>query len=122
LKLLLDMCVPVGIVSDLAAAGHDVVHVRDLDPRATDDWIVEWARRHDRVAVTIDLDFGDIMSHVKEASPSVVLMRLRHPTPANVVDRLSIALSDHFEALESGAIVIVEDSRIRVRRLPIHAR
>lgn len=122
MKLLLDMCVPLGVIGDLDEAGHDVVHVRDLDPRANDAWIIEWARKHDRIAVTIDLDFGDIMSHVKEASPSVVLMRLRNPTPANVVVRLMSALDDHREALASGAIVIVEDSRIRVRRLPIHVR
>ena len=120
MKLLLDMCVPVGIVNDLAAAGHDVVHVRSLDPRASDEWIVDEARTGGRIVVTMDLDFGDIMSHIQRASPSVVLMRLRNPTPANLLECLESALSDHESALGSGAIVIVEDRRSRVRRLPIN--
>jgi hypothetical protein len=61
------MCVPVGIVNDLAAAGHDVVHVRSLDPRASDKWIVDEARTGGRIVVTMDLDFGDIMSHIQRA-------------------------------------------------------
>jgi predicted nuclease of predicted toxin-antitoxin system len=119
LKLLLDMCMPVGLVASLTGAGHDVVHVRSLDPRASDEWIIGRARDESRIAVTMDLDFGDIMSHIRESTPSVVLLRLRHPTPDRVLARLKAVLGDHRAALESGSIIIVEDQRSRVRRLPI---
>ena len=57
MRLLLDMCVPVSLIGDLEVDGHDVVHVREIDPRAADTWIVERAKAENRVVVTMDLDF-----------------------------------------------------------------
>jgi predicted nuclease of predicted toxin-antitoxin system len=113
------MCMPRRLEEDLAQAGHDIVHVRNLDPRAPDGWIISRARAEGRIAITMDLDFGEIMAHVRESLPSVILLRLRHPIPDALRERIRQVLRDHRGALESGAIVIVEDRRSRVRRLPI---
>ncbi|MCP4679512.1 MAG: hypothetical protein GY854_29285 [Deltaproteobacteria bacterium] len=119
MRLLLDMCMPGSITSWLADKGYDVVHMRQLDPRATDSWIVDRARDEKRIVVTMDLDFGDIMSHIDDRKPSVVLFRLRNPTPEQIKSRLERVFVTHKKPLEAGSIVIVEDTRYRTRRLPI---
>lgn len=107
-------------VSDgLAARGHDVLHVRELDARAPDSWIAARAREEDRVVVTADLDFGDIVAHAEDGRPSVVLLRLRDTTPERVLEELLQTLDDHAASLAAGAVVLVEDGRCRVRRLPV---
>ena len=119
MRLLIDMCVPVSLVRELEIGGHNVVHMREIDPRAADKRIVERARTEKRVVVTMDLDFGDIMSHIDDKEPSVVLFRLRHPTPGNIRSKLDYAFLSFKEQIEQGAIIIVEETRYRVRRLPI---
>jgi predicted nuclease of predicted toxin-antitoxin system len=69
--------------------------------------------------LTFDLDFGEIvaLSHGRKAS--VVLFRLHNPRTPRVTERLAAVLADCVPALERGAVVIVEESRHRVRVLPL---
>jgi hypothetical protein len=52
-------------------------------------------------------------------TPSVIIFRLGDQTPASVNPRLFRVIDDCAGELASGAIVIVEEQRYRVRRLPI---
>ena len=51
--------------------------------------------------------------------PSVVLLRLSDERADEVNRRLSTVIAEQDAALESGALILVEDSRYRLRRLPI---
>jgi predicted nuclease of predicted toxin-antitoxin system len=51
--------------------------------------------------------------------PSVVLLRLSDEQPAEVNRRLTTIIAEQAATLESGALILVEDSRYRVRRLSI---
>jgi inosine/xanthosine triphosphate pyrophosphatase family protein len=48
-----------------------------------------------------------------------VIFRLIDTRVHRVIERLAVALQNASEAMASGAIVVVDDSRIRVRDLPI---
>jgi hypothetical protein len=50
---------------------------------------------------------------------SVILFRLRNTRTQHVIDRLKNVLIDAGHALEQGAIVVVEEARHRIRRLPL---
>ncbi len=103
-----------------AALGSDVVHVREEGmQQASDADIIDKARREGRIVLTFDLDFADIMAASGEPLPSIVLFRLENCTPENVNRRLATLLKQSSDALKSGAIVIVEDARYRVRFLPV---
>ena len=52
-------------------------------------------------------------------SPGVVVFRLRNVRWNHVIDRLGVVLAASTSALEHGAVIAVEESRHRVRRLPI---
>ena len=120
MKFLADMGVSMTTVDLLRQAGEAVVHLRDEGlHRLPDDKILEKARREQRVVLTFDLDFGDLLAAGGNATPSVILFRMRNQTPAAVTPKLFRVLAACRAELERGAIVIVEDERYRLRRLPI---
>ena len=51
--------------------------------------------------------------------PSVILFRLSDERPDTVNRRLGAVLAEQTTALAAGALILVEDARYRVRRLPV---
>lgn len=87
--------------------------------RASDAEIVRRASGEGSAILTCDLDFGDIMAASRERHPSVIIFRLENETPGNVNERLAQVLKESSPALLRGSIIIVEDTRHRVRLLPL---
>ena len=120
MKFLADMGISVTVVKVLRQQGYDAVHLLEESlERLLDAEILEKAKREERIILTCDLDFGDLLAIGGYKLPSVVLFRLKDYTPASVTPKLLEVLSTDYEALSAGAIVTVEDSRVRLRRLPI---
>lgn len=104
----------------LRAAGHDVVHVRDLRlQRAADREILTFAESDDRIVLTFNLNFGNLLALGVADKPSVILFRLSDQTATSVNGRLQRVLERCATELARGALVLVEDARYRLRRLPI---
>lgn len=81
--------------------------------------IFDKAIRENRIVITFDLDFGEIAALAENRKASVILFRLKNTRTAYVIERLASAIEAFAAALEKGAIVIVEDTRYRVRYFPI---
>src|SRR6266702_1476689 len=114
------MGVSVSTVRSLREAGHDSVHLRAQGLLKMEDaHILDKARSEGRVVLTFDLDFGDLLAASGEKLPSVIIFRLRNQTPSSVGPRLFEILSECEAVLNAGAVVVVEETRYRVRRLPI---
>lgn len=104
----------------LIQLGHEAVHVRTLGmQRAPDIDIVERAHADSSVVLTFDLDFGEVLALGVLDKPSVIIFRLADERPASVNQRLGAVLNERSADLESGALILVEDTRYRVRKLPI---
>jgi len=71
------------------------------------------------IIITFDLDFGEIIVLSKGKKTSVILFRLHNARTSHLVSRLSVVLEDSANALEEGAVVVIEESRHRVRHLPL---
>jgi len=120
MRSLLNMNLPGRLCNALEAAGHEAVHVRDLGmAESSDDEITRRAVRDDAVILTHDLDYGALLAFSGDRRPSVVIFRVRHAAPANLVDRFQAAWRGIEEPLSAGAVVVIEDAAVRVRRLPI---
>ncbi|MBI4714962.1 MAG: DUF5615 family PIN-like protein [Nitrospirae bacterium] len=120
MKFLADMGVSMSTVRSLREEGHEATHLREEHlERLPDELILEKAKREERVVLTFDLDFGDILASGVHTLPSVIIFRLHDQTPASVTPKLLEVLSSCSKDLAAGAIVIVEDTRYRLRRLPI---
>ena len=122
MRFLADAGISPRTVEFLRRRGHDAVHVRELAmQRAADRRLTEKARADERIVLTFDLDFGEILALGVVDRPSVVIFRLEDERAVSVNRRLEAVLSEQSKALEHGALILVEDARYRVRLLPIRA-
>lgn len=120
MRFLADAGISPHTVEFLRQSGHDAVHVRELAiQQAADRDIVDRARAEDRVLLAFDLDFGEILALGVLDRPSVIPFRLADETAESVNRRLVSVLPECAEALDSGALVLVEDTRYRLRKLPM---
>lgn len=70
--------------------------------------------------VTLDTDFGELVARAGSHLPSIVLFRGAVTRRPDVQAALLLENLDQFEAdLAAGAVVVIGDDRVRVRRLPI---
>ena len=105
MKFLADMGVSPLTVQALRQQGYDAVHLTDERlERMPDSEIMAKASREERIVLTFDLDFGDLLAASAEVLPSVIIFRLKMPKPALATERLLAALSEYKAVLMSGAI------------------
>jgi predicted nuclease of predicted toxin-antitoxin system len=108
------------VVQWLRDEGHDALHLREHDlHRLPNGEIFDKAYSENRIILTFDLDFGEIVALSGGRTASFILFRLHNTTSEHVISRLKKVLDDSGQDLEKGAIVVVEENRHRVRRLPI---
>jgi predicted nuclease of predicted toxin-antitoxin system len=120
MRFLADMGVDIRVVQWLRQNGHDAKHLRDEGlHRIPNGEIFVKAISENRVIVTFDLDFGEIVALSQGEKASVILLRLHNTRTPHLIKRLATVLADATEALEQGAVVVVEESRHRIRYLPL---
>ena len=120
MKLVIDMNLSTEWVAPLRQAGVDAVHWSEIGPQdASDDAIMIWSREHRAVVLTRDLDFGAALMVYAYPSPSVVQLRIKQVRPERDLARVRRAIALHGAHLERGAIVTVEEHRIRARVLDV---
>ena len=120
LKFLANMNISPLTVRDLRDDGWEVLRVSEvMDSGSTDIQILEYARQHNQVILTQDLDFSALLALGGHDRPSVVNLRLEHAAPGIVTKRLIGVLPGLTRDLEGGAVVTVDEMSVRVRKLPV---
>ncbi len=124
MRFLLDNKLAPALVPLFSAAGHDSEHVWEHGMQAApDEEVLELARRNRRVLISADTDFGMLLARTGAPGPSVVLIRRSRARRAQELAALLLANLDQVsEDLAVGAVVVVTDTDVRVRRLPMPPR
>ena len=120
MKFLFNMNIPRSLGRRLEPGGHGWRHVADIGmAEANDEEIIAEARRTDETVITHDLDYGRLLAFSAAPRPSVVIFRLRNAHPDNLYRRSCATWTTIEVPLSDGALVVLEDAAVRVRRLPI---
>jgi predicted nuclease of predicted toxin-antitoxin system len=122
MRFLLDENVSHRVASHLKAAGHDAVHVSEVGLTSTDDMVIlARARDEDRVLVSGDHDFVQMLFASGDTRPSLVLVREIEALPSAEIAALLLAAlgAGLAELLPGGAIATLTPTRVRVRPLPL---
>jgi predicted nuclease of predicted toxin-antitoxin system len=115
-KALLDACVWSGAQTDLAGAGHDIVHAGAWEHDPGDEEILARAYQERRVLVTLDKDFGELA--VVRGQPHAGIIRLVGIAARQQGRVCNVVIERYGPLLAAGAIVTVEPTRVRVRLPP----
>lgn len=117
MRILADENMARDVVAWLRATGHDVLYAAEAQAGAAD---VQWAARAEqeqRVILTADKDFGELVFRDGLTSYGIVLLRLDDLTVLEIVARLQSAWSV-VEANPAGRFIVITEHRVRVRPLP----
>lgn len=123
MKFLVDNALSPNLAVGLRAAGHDVVHLRDIGlASASDAEVFQIALADSRVIVSEDTDFATLLALRNAVKPSVLLFRgIQDRSAANLLSLLQTNIAAVTGDLDAGAVVVIENTRIRIRRLPMLA-
>ncbi|MCK6450316.1 MAG: DUF5615 family PIN-like protein [Alphaproteobacteria bacterium] len=120
MKLLVDMNLSPRWAAVLAEAGFEAVHWSTIGaPDAPDREVMAFAKSHDLVVLTHDLDFGAILAVTQGRKPSVVQIRSQNLSPDLIGRAVTDALRQMIEELRSGALLTIEPGQARLRLLPL---
>jgi predicted nuclease of predicted toxin-antitoxin system len=114
MRFLVDECVSSAVTQYLRANGHEILAVAEVTPRANDTDILNRAFREQRILITNDKDFGELVFRSGQAHQGVLLLRLRDESPANQIAVLEAVLQDYSDQLP-GQFAIVSERNIRIR-------
>ena len=119
MRFLADMGVSMRVVEWLRANGHDAVHLREEElHRLPNGEIFAKAKLEKRVVLTFDLDIGEIVAFSHGSPVPVIVFRLRNTRVAHVISRLAAVLAHCEVGLETASIIVVEETRHRIRHFP----
>ena len=120
MKLLLDMNLSPEFVGLLAEHGVIAVHWSTVGlPTAEDGEILRWAKDHEYVVVTFDLDFGTILAATGFHTPSVIQIRNLNSHPDVLCPLLVKVLKRFDRELANGALIVLDKTKDRIRLLPL---
>ena len=120
MKILIDMNLSPQWVEEFQRHGWKSLHWSAVgDPRAADTEIMSWARENDYVVFTHDLDFGALLALTHAEGPSVIQVRTQDVMPHNLGNRLINVLEQNESVLTKGALIVIDESKSRVRILPL---
>ncbi len=112
MRLIVDESAGRAVVDYLRGTEHDILAVADEMPQAEDPVILARAVAEDRVLITNDKDFGDLVFRSGQAHAGVLLLRLRDEMPANRVGVVRAVLERWADRLP-GRFAVATENEVR---------
>ena len=94
---MVDENVHLRIVAFLRVEGHDVLSVSESFSNSSDDVVLKRACDEQRILITHDTDFGEMIFHRGLGHHGVILIRPGDEHFEKVRDRLALFLAEHSE-------------------------
>jgi predicted nuclease of predicted toxin-antitoxin system len=83
---------------------------------------MDYARNHDSIVFTHDMDFGMLLALTNAAAPSVLQIRTPDVMPDAISPLILHALTAYANELEQGALLVIDAAKMRVRLLPLEQK
>ena len=118
MRFLADESCDFSVVRALRAVGHDVLAVAELASGTDDATVMDMALRDNRVLLTEDKDFGQLV--YAQAQPSSGVIFIRYPAEARkTLTKAVVTFVSQHEVELTGSFVVMSPGRIRISS---HAR
>jgi predicted nuclease of predicted toxin-antitoxin system len=117
MRLLADENVARPIIERLRMDGHDVLAIAETRPGISDHIVLEEAAIGDRLLVTEDRDFGELVIRQRLRVGGIVLLEVDQLSLGAQIRCVAECIGAHGDMLE-GNLLVIEPSRTRIRPLP----
>lgn len=120
LEFLANMNISPLTVEKLREHGWNIIRVSEImDKKSPDLEILAYAREHNKVIITQDLDFSRLLAVGRYSKPSVINLRLEIANPDRVANRIIDVVTAMEEELKAGLVVSVDETTARYQNLPL---
>ena len=120
MSFLVDMPLSPGLATWMRDQGFEAVHASEIEmSKATDEMLLDYAKSNNMVVITADLDYPRLLALTQEEGPGTILFRGGNFTEKQTLMLLSRALELIPISELAESIIVIEQERIRRRRIPI---
>jgi predicted nuclease of predicted toxin-antitoxin system len=116
-RFLADESCDFAVVRALRNAGHDVLAVSEISPRADDAQILNFASQQERILITEDKDFGQLVFAHGKDTHGVIFLRYQ-PSARLKIAKEVVTLVKQRGAKLPGCFVVIQPGRIRISGTP----
>ena len=115
MKFLADENISQRVVNSLRSKGTDIISLKELTSGVSDETVLYIANHQQRVLITFDSDFSELVFKQKLKSRGVILLKFTPKSSQQVAEIISNALKSQAKIEEH--FLIVREKKIRVLRL-----
>ena len=112
-KIHCDVNVEKQIIDKLRESNYDVLSVYEKFKYAEDDYVLNLANKEERILITNDKDFGELVFRLKLLSYGIVLFRITSQNYSVKIEKL-INLIQESESKLKNNFIIISDQKIRI--------
>lgn len=116
MKYLADENIEKPIVDWLRDKGEDVYYVPEESPSLKDSEIINIAKEENRILLTNDKDFGELVFRQKKVPKGVILIRAANQSSSNKLELIKDLLKKAEKEIEEN-FVVVNEAGIRIRKM-----
>ena len=117
MRFLADESCDFAVVQTLRAAGHDVLAVAEIAPRSDDQEVIALAARDERILLTEDKDFGQLVYADMRRTGGVVFIRF--PAHARTaLPKAVLAMINEKGTQLARSFVVLRPGRVRIGGSP----
>jgi len=116
MKFVADEGVEAALVAALREQSYDVIHIIEDQSGITDEVVLSYTNDEDRILITRDKDFGELVYRDKMVHSGIVLNRLYELTNDKKIEIVLTVIEKYRDELY-GSFTVIQPGRIRIRKL-----
>lgn len=75
MKFLADECCDADMIASLREGGHDILYITEFKPGTVDEEVLKKAFDENRILLTEDKGFGELVFHLRKPARGIILLR-----------------------------------------------
>ena|SRR3989344_2050881 len=115
MKFLADESVEYRFIGELRKLNYDLISISEDFSGITDKEVLELAFNQNRVLITNDKDFGELVFRLKFPNKGVILFRLFEETYLSKLSKFKLVVN-RFKSRLLNSFIVITDKKIRIRK------
>lgn len=118
MRFLPDECMPRSSGEVLRILKFNFINAQQAGLLGKDDWsVIKFAIKANRILITLDRDFANILNYKPGTNPGIVILRPSYPATSAKICKLLYRFLKNIDKIKTGrSLVIVSPTKVRIRK------